>query len=139
MRIGDVSKQTNLSVDAIRFYERTALLPEPPRSPGHFRLYTDGDVARSRFVRKMQGLGFSLREIRQILDLRENRLDACKKVSQLVKARVEEVRGKIRDLRNLEHELMHGLRRCNAKLRSRQGHAPRVCPVLAVIDGKGER
>jgi MerR family mercuric resistance operon transcriptional regulator len=139
MHIGEVSKQTNLSVDAIRFYERAALLPEPPRSPGHFRLYTDGDVARLRFVRQMQGLGFSLREIRQILDLRENRRDACKEVSRLVKAKVEEVRGKIRDLRNVEHELTRGLRRCNAELRNTQGHAPRVCAVLAVIDGEGER
>ncbi len=138
MHIGDVSKQTNLSVDAIRFYERNALLPEPPRSAGHFRLYTDGDVTRLKFVRKMQSLGFSLREIRQILDLRENRLDACQEVSKLVKTKLEEVRVKIRDLKNLEQELARGLRKCNAELKHRNG-TPRICPVLAVPDDKRSR
>jgi len=134
MHIGDVSKQTNLSVDAIRFYERNSLLPEPPRSPGHFRLYTDGDVARLKFVRKMQGLGFSLREVRQIMDLRENRLDACKEVSELVKIKLKEVRTKIRDLQNLELELVCGLRKCNAEQRQKRG--PRTCPVLAIPEYK---
>jgi len=138
MHIGDVSKQTNLSVDAIRFYERNALLPEPPRSAGHFRLYTDGDVTRLKFVRKMQSLGFSLREIRQILHLRENRLDACQEVSKLVKTKLEEVRVKIRDLKNLEQELARGLRKCNAELKHRNG-TPRICPVLAVPDDKRSR
>lgn len=139
MHIGDVSKQTNLSVDAIRFYERNALLPEPPRSVGHFRLYTHGDVTRLKFVRKMQSLGFSLREIRQILDLRENRLDACQEVSKLVKTKLEEVRIKLRDLKNLEQELACGLRKCNAELKHGNGHTPKICPVLAVPDDKRSR
>jgi len=57
----------------------------------------------------MQGLGFSLREIRQILDLRESQLDPCKEVSELVKTKLQEVRAKIRDLTSLEHELASGL------------------------------
>jgi MerR family mercuric resistance operon transcriptional regulator len=139
MHIGDVSKQTNLSVDTIRFYERNALLPAAPRTAGRFRLYTNSDVTRLRFVRKMQGLGFSLREVRQIMDLRENRLDACKAVSELVKIKLEEVHAKIRDLTNLEHELARGLRKCNAELKQRQGGSPRICPVLALSDDKGGR
>ena len=85
---GEVSKRTSLSVDAIRFYERSSLLPALPRTVGRFRLYTDNDVARLSFIQKMQSLGFSLREVRQILDIRDNRLDPCKEVSQLVKTKL---------------------------------------------------
>jgi DNA-binding transcriptional MerR regulator len=130
MQIGEVARRTALSVDAIRFYERTSLLPRAPRTAGRFRLYTSGDVARLNFIQKMQSLGFSLREVRQILDFRESRLDPCKDVSELVKAKVTEVRSKIRELKKLESELVAGLRKCDAELR-RQKHIPGMCPVLA--------
>jgi MerR family transcriptional regulator, mercuric resistance operon regulatory protein len=128
MQIGEVAKLTTLSVDAIRFYERNSLLPKVIRTPGRFRLYCQNDVARLSFIRKMQGLGFSLREVRQILDLRENPIDACKEVSELVKSKLEEVRSKIRDLQKLEAELAGGLRRCNAELKRKHGVGR--CPVL---------
>ncbi|HTM35764.1 MAG TPA: MerR family DNA-binding protein [Terriglobales bacterium] len=76
----------------------------------------------------MQRLGFSLREVRQILDLRENRLDACKEVSELVKTKLAEVRSKIRELQKLEAELAGGLRKCNAERRHNSKN--RSCPVL---------
>jgi DNA-binding transcriptional MerR regulator len=128
LQIGEVAKLTALSVDAIRFYERSSLLPEVPRTPGRFRLFTHADIARLSFIRKMQNLGFSLREVRQILDLRENRLDACKEVSELVKTKLTEVRSKIRELQKLEAELAAGLRKCNAERRHRSKN--RSCPVL---------
>jgi DNA-binding transcriptional MerR regulator len=132
MQIGEVSRLTALSVDAIRFYERSSLLPKPPRTVGRFRLYTNGDVARLNFIQKMHNLGFSLREVRQILDLRENRLDPCKEVSELVKAKVTEVRSKIRELKTLESELVAGLRKCDAELR-KQKHVLGICPVLQEV------
>jgi DNA-binding transcriptional MerR regulator len=129
MQIGEVSKRTSLSVDAIRFYERSSLLPAFPRTVGRFRLYTDNDVARLSFIQKMQSLGFSLREVRQILDIRDNRLDNCKEVSQLVKTKLTAVRSKIRELKKLESELLAGLRKCDAERRNQQ-HVPGICPVL---------
>lgn len=128
LQIGEVAKLTALSVDAIRFYERTSLLPEVPRTSGRFRLYTQADIARLTFIRKMQSLGFSLREVRQILDLRDCRLDACKEVSELVKTKLDEVRSKIRELQKLEGALAGGLRRCTAELA--HGRKNRSCPVL---------
>jgi DNA-binding transcriptional MerR regulator len=136
VQIGEVAKLTALSVDAIRFYERSSLLPEVSRTPGRFRLYTRADVARLSFIRKMQSLGFSLREVRQILDLRENRLDACKEVSELVKTKLDEVRSKIRELQMLEGELAGGLRKCNAERKHRRKH--RSCPVLELTSAEAQ-
>ncbi|SRR5712692_6227257 len=77
IHIGEASKRAGLSVDAIRFYERRALLPEAPRTTGRFRLYTAGDVARLAFILQMQGVGFSLEETKRLLKLRERPREAC--------------------------------------------------------------
>ncbi len=127
MQIGEVAKLTTLTVDAIRFYERRALLPKAPRTVGRFRLYTNDDVVRLGFIREMQGLGFSLTEIRQLLELREHHLDACLEVRDLLKAKLEKVHSKIREL---EHELALDLHKCNRELKHRQRHTPTKCPVL---------
>ena len=62
MQIGELAKRTALTADAIRFYEKRRLLPKPIRSTGRFRLYTDDDTERLRFIQQVQGLGFSLAE-----------------------------------------------------------------------------
>lgn len=136
MQIGEVAKVTALTVDAIRFYERRALLPKAPRTAGRFRLYSDDDVERLAFIRQMQGLGFSLREVKQLLDLREHRLDACDEVKELLKTKLEKVRSKVRELERLERGLVLDLQKCNRELRRRQSHAPRHCPVLSTSSGK---
>src|SRR5258707_12929590 len=74
MQIGIVAKKAGLSVDAIRFYERNALLPRPPRTHGGFRQYDERDVEKLVFIRRVQRLGFKLREIAGLLSLRGNRM-----------------------------------------------------------------
>jgi DNA-binding transcriptional MerR regulator len=139
MQIGEVAKLTALTVDAIRFYERRALLPPTPRTTGRFRLFSGDDVARLAFIQQMQGLGFSLHEVKQLLDLRERRLDACHKVQELLRTKLENVRSKIRELERLERELVLDLQKCNRELKRRQSHAPRHCPILSNSSGrKGE-
>src|SRR6266849_5152601 len=122
MQIGEVAKLTALSVDAIRFYERRTLLPKAPRTAGRFRIYTKNDVARLSFIRQMQGLGFSLREIRQLLDLREHHLDACLEVRDLLTTKLKNVRSKVLELEQLERELAQDLQKCNRELKHRKGH-----------------
>lgn len=130
IQIGEASKRTALSVDSIRFYERMELLPPPSRTEGHFRLYTSADLDRLRFIQQMQGLGFSLREIKQLLDLRSHGVEACSSVRDLVKAKLVEVRAKLDQLRALEGELAKDLRKCNRELRLRNSHTPSTCPIL---------
>jgi MerR family copper efflux transcriptional regulator len=80
MQIGGLAKRTALTVDAIRFYEKRRLLPKPMRSAGRFRVYGEDDIERLNFIRQMHGLGFSLREIRELTDLRTRKVDACESV-----------------------------------------------------------
>jgi len=126
MQIGIVAKKIGLSVDAIRFYERNGLLPRPPRTQGGFRRYGENDVESLAFVRRVQGLGFKLSEIRGLLNLRGNRLQPCAPVQRRLQEKLADVQRKLRDLHKLEHELRLALRSCNKELRKQDAH----CPIL---------
>jgi len=130
MQIGELARQTALSIDAIRFYEKRKLLPEPPRSAGRFRLYAADDIERLNFVKQMHGLGFSLREIRELTNLRTHKVEACKTVREVLKRKLTEVRRKLRELESLESQLIADLKKCNKELKTRKGHAACACPVL---------
>jgi DNA-binding transcriptional MerR regulator len=130
LQIGELAKRTALTVDAIRFYEKRSLLPKATRSAGGFRLYTTDDVERLQFIRQMHGLGFSLREIGELIALRTRKVDACESVRELLKHKVADIRAKLRELQRLESELAVDLKKCNKELKHRQRHAPSACPVL---------
>src|SRR5579863_4121955 len=136
MQIGEAAKQASSTVDAIRFYERRGLLPRAPRTIGRFRLYSGDDVARLQFIRKMQTLGFSLREIKQLLDLRSSKVEACGSVRKLLKAKVSAIRTKMHELQTLEKELAADLRRCSRELEHRKQHNPCACPMLEMENQK---
>ncbi len=126
MQIGVVAKKIGLSVDAIRFYERNGLLPRPPRTEGGFRRYGETDVETLAFVRRVQGLGFKLSEIRGLLRLRGNRLQPCAPVQRRLREKLADVQRKLTDLHKLERELRLALRSCNREMRKRRAH----CPIL---------
>jgi MerR family transcriptional regulator, copper efflux regulator len=126
MQIGTVGKKVGLSVDAIRFYERNALLPRPPRTEGGFRQYADSDVETLAFIRRVQDLGFTLREVRDLLELRHDQLQPCAPVRHRLEQKLADVQRKRTDLQRLEHELQAALKTCNRALRKRNAH----CPIL---------
>jgi DNA-binding transcriptional MerR regulator len=123
-----------MTVDAIRFYEKRGLLPKPQRSSGRFRVYSPYDLERVRFIRQMQALGFSLREIQELVELRERKTEACDTVRKLLREKLDATRAKVRQLKQLEAELIADLRRCDEELRHRRGHTPCPCPVLEQVD-----
>ncbi len=136
MQIGELAKRTAVTVDTIRFYEKRQLLPEATRSTGGFRLYTTGDIEQLHFIRQMHELGFSLREIRELIELRTRKIAACEPVRELLKHKIEDVRTKLRELQKLESELMADLQKCNKELKRRQRHAASACPVLEQVTAK---
>jgi MerR family transcriptional regulator, mercuric resistance operon regulatory protein len=95
MQIGEVAKRITLTVEAIRFYEKRKLLPKAVRSADRFRLYGEGTIERLHFIRQMQGLGFSLREVGELIQLRGRKVDACESVKELLTATPFDVRAKL--------------------------------------------
>jgi MerR family transcriptional regulator, copper efflux regulator len=135
MQIGEVAKRSSLTVDAIRFYEKRKLLPKAVRSAGRFRLYREGTIERLHFIQQMQGLDFSLREVGELIQLRERKVDACESVKELLKGKLTDVRAELQELRRLESELAMDLRKCNRELNHRRRHAACACPVLEEVAG----
>lgn len=126
MRIGSIARKTGLTPDAIRFYEHNALLPTIPRTAGGFRQYSDKEVEALAFIRRVQGLGFKLSEIRGLLSLRDSRLQPCAPVRRQLKAKLADVHHRLQQLQKLEHDLRRALRGCEKELRK-----PRAqCPIL---------
>ncbi|MCL2824506.1 MAG: heavy metal-responsive transcriptional regulator [Polyangiaceae bacterium] len=136
-QIGELAKRTALSIDAIRFYERRQLLPPAFRSAGRFRLYTTDDIERLRFVQRMQCLGFSLAEIKQLMAIRADKAHVCAAVRQFLKMKLDGVTTKIRELQQLETELRADLRKCNRTLKQQRGKTC-ACPVLEEIEQTNE-
>src|SRR5215471_11300712 len=131
IRIGRVAQQTGLSIDTIRFYEKQGLLKRSQRSEGGFRLFGAGDIATLKFVRKAQELGFTLKEIRELLILRDGHVPACSHMKALLDQKLEAVSWKITELQSLEGSLKRALRRCGRELKAarKTGHEE-CCPVL---------
>lgn len=127
MHIGNVAKKIGVTPDAIRFYERNALLPRPPRSAGGYREFVDADVETLGFIRRVQRLGFTLKEVRELLQLRQLKLQPCAPVRRRLEQKLLDVHSKLTDLRRLEHDLRTALHGCDKKVR---GHSAR-CPLLA--------
>jgi len=127
MQIGAVAKKIGLSVDAIRFYERSALLPRPPRTAGGFRRYGETDLETLAFIRRVQGLGFKLSEIRGLLRLRADCLQPCEPVRRRLKEKLADVQRKLADLQTLERELRLALRSCDNEMRKQHAR----CPILS--------
>jgi len=98
-------------------------------------LYGEGTIERLHFIQQMQGLGFSLREVAELIQLRERKVDACESVKELLNAKLTDVRAKLQELRRLESELETDLRKCNCELNHRRRHVAHACPVLEEAAG----
>ena len=101
LTIGRLAKGAGVGVQTIRFYERKGLLVQPPRHGPEYRQYTADHVTRIRFIQKAQGLGFSLKEIKGLMELGSTRRATCADVMKKTDRKLQEVRSKIRDLQRV--------------------------------------
>lgn len=105
--IGDLAKATGTKVVTIRYYERIGLLPEPPRTSGNYRAYDKKHRERLHFIRRCRDLGFTLEQVRELLDLSKKTDKDCAAVDRLALDHLAEIERKIDDLKRLEKELRH--------------------------------
>ncbi len=133
-QIGKVATQTGLSIDTIRFYEREGLSPEPHRSEGGYRLYHQPEIEQLQFIRKAQELGFSLQEIRELLIISNEQIEACNHVHDLIEHKLSTVRGKLKELARLERHLKAALAKCTETLSHSADQQHERCPVIEQIN-----
>lgn len=125
-----LAKMAGIGAETLRFYEQKGLLEEPQRNASGYRLYLASDLERLQFIRRSQGLGFSLLDIKQILDLTGNIKTPRKKVRDFAEARLSVIREKIRNLESMERALAGLVTQCDGK------GALKGCPIAEFIGGQ---
>lgn len=115
LTIGDLAAATGCKVQTIRYYEENDLLPEPLRTAGNQRRYSETSVAALRFIRHARDLGFSLNDIRQFLGMSGRQDLPCNKADEIARGHLAEVRRKIAMLKGLERELVRMTTECDHK------------------------
>jgi Cu(I)-responsive transcriptional regulator len=113
MRIGELAKATTTKVETIRYYEQTGLLPAPARTQGNYRSYGSDHLARLSFIRRARDLGFSIEQVRALLDLSDDRARDCATVDYIASEHLREVDRKIADLTALRRELSAVISSCD--------------------------
>jgi Hg(II)-responsive transcriptional regulator len=129
---GELAKRGGVNIETIRYYERLGLLPKPPRSAAGYRLFAADDARRVRFIKRAQELGFSLKEIEELLALQSaphtTRADVHKKTA----AKIAEIEEKLRDLQAIKESLERLTAACS-------GRGPvGGCPILESFDSTQE-
>jgi DNA-binding transcriptional MerR regulator len=132
VQIGKVASQTGVSIDTIRFYERSGLLAKPTRTEGRYRLYREQDIQHLMFIRRAQELGFSLQEIRELLLIQNEQVEPCTHVRDLIEQKLAAVSAKLEHLRTLQRELKSAYGSCTNSLAQCCGRNEH-CPVLESI------
>ena len=128
LSIGQVARKAGVGVETVRFYERQGLLEEPPRRASGYRQYSEQVVKRLHFIKRAQKLGFSLKEITELLLLRVDTQTSCASVKQRTEAKIAEVERKMVELQLVRQALLQVATLCT-------GNGPAsACPMLDALD-----
>ncbi len=128
LKTGELAKQAEVNVETLRFYERKGLLPEPPRRTSGYREYPPDTVERVRFIQRAKELGFTLREIKGLLELRVAPDTTCSEVREQAAEKIADVKQKISDLKKIERALNKLMNSCRGSGRVNG------CPILKHLE-----
>jgi MerR family transcriptional regulator, copper efflux regulator len=128
LTIGKLAKAANVGVETVRFYEREGLIAEPPRRRSGYRQYPTDTVRRVLFIRRAKELGFSLKEISELLSLRVEPSITCADVRAVARGKISDIETKISQLERMKAALDRLARAC-------RGQGPTSeCPILDALD-----
>lgn len=123
--IGSLAESAGVTVEAIRFYQRKGLLPEPHKPPGAIRRYPPAVLSRIQFIKAAQRLGFNLEEVRELLELDDG--SGCRSARERAERKLSDVRGRIAELSRIEGVLADLVARCGI------ARGTVRCPLIAKL------
>ena len=130
LTIGQLAKNAEVNIETVRYYERRGLIPKPPRPRSGYRQYSHDIVIRIQFIKRGKELGFSLKEISELLSLRIDSDTTCSDVKKLAEIKIADVEEKIRVLQSIKKALTKLVALCS-------GQGPTgVCPILEALETK---
>lgn len=128
---GELAKRCEVSFETVRYYEQQGLIAKPGRSSANYRIYDEGTVRRVQFVKRAQELGFTLKEIGELLALRASPRARCADVYARAQARLADIDSKIRSLRAMRRALAKLMEECKG------GAETSECPILDSLEDEG--
>ena len=130
LTIGQLAKRVEVNIETIRFYERRGLMPKPLRRESGYRQYSEEDVARLQFIKRAQTLGFTLKEISDLLSLRVDPNTTCVDVKRRAEAKIGDIEEKILVLQKMKKALTKLASTC-------RGRGPTSeCPILEMLESR---
>jgi MerR family transcriptional regulator, copper efflux regulator len=133
LTIGQMARRAGVGIDTVRFYERQGLLMEPPRRRSGYRDYPAESLDRLCFIRRAKALGFSLREIRELLALHASSAAGCAEAAARAHEKIAAIEAKIRDLEAVRRGLEELAAACERRT------IAEGCPLLAALSGAAGR
>jgi MerR family copper efflux transcriptional regulator len=128
LRIGELSAQSGVTRDALRYYERVGLIPRARRTSGGFRMYPAGTLERLRFIKQAQIQGLTLREIRELLGFQQRPgRERCRQVQRLLTRKLADVDARLEQLQAFRQTLQGYVSQC---ARAQGGGVEEECPVV---------
>lgn len=112
MKIGEIAKAAGVGIDTVRFYEREGLLPKPARRPSGYREYAPDAVLDLRFIKRAKELGFSLKEISELLSIGREPTATAADVKKLAEEKLADLENKIRSLQRMKRALQKVVKEC---------------------------
>lgn len=130
LKIGQLAKRASVNVQTIRYYERIGLMKMPEKLESGYRLYSENDVARVKFIKRAQNLGFSLKEINTLLSLRVEPEASCGQVRKRAEFKIQEIEMKMRELEQIKQALAKLVKACLNNPPALSGE----CPILEALE-----
>ena len=130
MTIGRLAEQAAVGIETVRFYEREGVLAKPARSASGYRLYDAEVVARLQFVQRAKELGFTLKEIKELLSLRVDHGTSCEDVRARAEIKIADIEDRIKTLHRMKKALVRLTQDCCQKTGGSE------CPILGALEGR---
>lgn len=130
LTVGRLAREVGINLETVRFYEQKGLLPKPRRSASGYRLYAPDAARRLKFIKRAQGLGFSLDEIRELLALRMSPQTNNAEVRKRTESKIADIECKIKTLEAMKESLRKLVQSCSACAPDSK------CPILESLDGE---
>ncbi len=130
-KVGEIAKKVGLNVETLRYYEKIKIMPKPKRKESRYRFYDEVDLKRLQFIKRAKELGFTLKEIKELLNLKIESTATCGDVKHLAENKLKDIEERIKDLRNIKSVLAKLINQCICEEISSE-----ECPILEVIEQK---
>jgi len=125
---GQLAKTSGVNPETIRYYEKLGLLPKPLRTESGYRLFSEEDIKRIKFIKRAKELGFTLKEIKELLQLRFETEGECSEVREIAEIKLKDVQKKIEDLEKIKSILEELINQCPSK------GSILKCPIISSIE-----